>query len=341
MSTEFSSPLLAVFPTVVDTFFSARHKRRLDVQSILTRNPKRKSWENSPMRRHFCISRPSPGLFFIILLVLTTLGELKAATLDPIEASFVVQGTVPDTDFFLLTLFSSFEAGETLSYKSSTSTQHWTASLSGSYLGVGLNVAYLGNLAGFPGAPITWTSTGSYGSSVWAGSGMIAITSQPQQGFTVDLQSSLQVGAKTGSVNAMINGTFDGSAIEYRDTTGTMLVNGNPFTRAFGETLLIKISEGVYVNDFDIFLGPAPLPPLPSPAIISIYPTFPNTPGGGLCSVVSATCQIDGTLTTVPEPTSFALELIALAWALVCRRRLPAHTRNMSSHSREKQWEGE
>ncbi len=128
---------------------------------------------------------------------------LHAASITAMEASFVAQGTIPDNDLFLLTSFTSFQAGQILSYSSSSDTQHWTAILSGAYLSNSLDVNYSGDLSGYPGAPVTWTSMGSFGASTWTGTGMMTITDEPG-GFTVILHSALQVGTHTGTFDDVI-----------------------------------------------------------------------------------------------------------------------------------------
>jgi hypothetical protein len=238
-------------------------------------------------------------------------GVMGAAALTPMQASLVSQGTIPDGDFFYLMQFAGSHPGETLHYTSTSDTQHWTAALTGSYFGSPLDVTYNGDLSGYPGGAITWTSTGSYGADPWSGSGALTITDH-SGGFTTALQSSLQVGTNTGSMNVAIDASDDGSTIAYGGTTGDLSINGGPFNNPFGYTLLMKLSEGVYLDDFDLLAQDGSSL---SPVLISIMGTFPNSPGGGMCA--STVCQIDGTLAAVPEPATHFL--IGGALLLACR----------------------
>jgi hypothetical protein len=269
----------------------------------------------------------------VAALILTSLScassaLLNASVLTSMQESLVTQGTVPDGDFFMLTRFTSFEPGNTLRFQSRSDGLNWDALLSGSYLGTDVDVSYEARRSSAS-APLTWTSSGFYGADEWTGSGSISIADAPG-GFVVNLTSTLEVGSDTGSVNATIQAMFDGSAIEYGGTTGSMSINGAGLGTGFGYTLHMKISEGVYINDFDILkgVGSGPL----TPVLISIFPTFPNTSGGGLCGGSSVSCEIDGTLTTVPEPGTVSQLLVVGAapamWGLV---RFLTRTRAISA----------
>lgn len=164
---------------------------------------------------------------------------------DPAEAGAMLQGTIPDADFFLLANF--FGVGpETLTYQSVTNSSGWSGTLSGTYLGKSLNVTYSGNSSAFPGS-ITWTSSGSYGSDPWASNGAALITATPT-GFQLGFKLFLKVGGNSGSFNVLDNAIVTESEIGFVNTSGTVLVNGSPI--AFAGTSYVKIRDtGFYKSD--------------------------------------------------------------------------------------------
>jgi len=235
-----------------------------------------------------------------------------AAPLSPLEASLVLQGTIPDDDFFLLTRFFGFQVGETLNYQSTSDLSGWSATLSGTYLGASLNVSYSGDISAFPAGAITWTSSGSYGSAAWSGSGSALIT-DTLMGFQVDFNSLLTVGSNSGLENVLIDATEDVSGTRFVGTSGTASVNGSPllfppFTKTYEFPTPLIFPPKVH-SDID-FLG--------HPIIINEY--FP-TP-----VPLAAPFSIVGTIATVPEPSTYLLlvpgllGLLGYAW----RRRKSA-----------------
>jgi hypothetical protein len=104
-------------------------------------------------------------------------GAAAAEQFTSLDAALTLQGAISDGDFFLLTQFFRFQAGETVNYRSITdaNTSLWSATISGTYLGTDLNVAYQGDFSAFPSGRITWTTNGSYGPVAWGGSGSALI----------------------------------------------------------------------------------------------------------------------------------------------------------------------
>jgi hypothetical protein len=170
------------------------------------------------------------------MLVLVAPGMIPAARaglLSPSEASALVQSTASDTDAMLLALFYGFEAGQTLNYSSSLTTTAWSGTLSGTYIGTGLSLTYLGNLSNYPPGAVTWTNSGSYGSQSWSGSGSATIADTSSTTFQVGFGYSMTVGSNSASISYQIPGTVSpGGTIMYGDPgngeagTGTLTLNG-------------------------------------------------------------------------------------------------------------------
>ncbi len=151
----------------------------------------------------------------------------NAAPFDALGAGLTLENTIPDLDFYQLTQFVGLVPGSHLAYGATIIATGFTAFMSGTYAGQSLSVSYTANSSAFPGGPVTWTSTGSYGASTWTGSGSAAFTFPTSTTFTETYVSSLVLGANTGSASLLIDG-LDSPVITYTDATGAIVVNGDP-----------------------------------------------------------------------------------------------------------------
>jgi len=145
----------------------------------------------------------------------------------------MIQSTATDTDFLFLTDFAGYQAGQTVAYRSSTSSAGWTGMLSGSYLGMPLSVGYSGDLTAYPPGPVTWTDSGTYGAWVWTGSGSATITDTGPASFQLAISDSLMVGSNMAALAYTIPGTvladgtiLFGSAGGDEVGSGTGTING-------------------------------------------------------------------------------------------------------------------
>jgi PEP-CTERM motif-containing protein len=170
------------------------------------------------------------------MLVLVAPGMIPAARaglLSPSEAAVLIQSTASDTDAMLLSLFYGFQAGQPLNYSSSLTTTAWSGTLSGTYIGTGLSLTYLGDLSNYPSGPVTWTSSGSYGSQSWSGSGSATIADTSSTTFQVGFVYAMTVGSNSASISYQIPGTVTSNGtIMYGDPgngavgTGSLTLNG-------------------------------------------------------------------------------------------------------------------
>jgi hypothetical protein len=263
-------------------------------------------------------------------------GSATAQPPDPALArpAFLLQATVPDMDFFLLTELVGFDRG-TVDYRFDidASLSAWSALLTGDYLGQTVAVAYSGDASPLPaGATAAWTSTGTYGTAQWSGAGSAVFRDLPS-GFLIELEAALTIGTTTASLEADITAADTETTTTYVDTVGTLtidgLVQGAPFFSLTGERVPRTLSELVAVlarlalrrqlvheNDIQV-----PHPFGGRKLIIKSVQTtefsFP-TPDDGRC------CVGTNTLSTVPAPS--ALDLVAvgsvvLAVTAALRRR--------------------
>lgn len=232
-------------------------------------------------------------LLFNIMLVFLFIGmkPVYAVSLSPSEASLVVQGTIPDIDFFILAESFGFQAGETVNYWSDFNPSGWSASLLGAYKGTNLNVTYSGDISAFPLGPITWTTSGFYGADTWNGSGSALILDTPT-GFQVDFNSSLTIGGKLGFADLLLVGAIDPDEITYIEDTssGEVVIEASP-KRRFPIRPSLRIRRWwppVIENDIKIFGWEI---------IKSRFDIDP--PPDIRC--------INGPITTVPEPSTLLL----------------------------------
>jgi hypothetical protein len=135
------------------------------------------------------------------LLFLASVAVSSAANSGPIpenEVRFALENIVVDTEFALLTSYIG-ETSATIDYFSEVTTAGWEGVLSGSYGGLPLNVAYVGDTSDL--SAMSWTGAGTWGSQTWSSSGDAVFTDPPLEGI-LDLQN-MQVGLSvSGSIGA-------------------------------------------------------------------------------------------------------------------------------------------
>jgi hypothetical protein len=191
------------------------------------------------------------GLLTAVVIVLAIPASVKAVSFGANDSALVTQGTNIDMDFFMLTQFYG-EKNETLNYNSTSTPNGWSGKLTGTYKGKQVNVNYLGDTSQFPLGPVTWTSSGFYGSDAWTGSGSALITGTGGN-FQVDFQSSLNVGSHTGSSKFLINGTENASEIKYVDSAGMILIDGVSLPIP-GGTISLGKKGNTWTNDVHILI---------------------------------------------------------------------------------------
>jgi hypothetical protein len=258
----------------------------------------------------------------IVLAAPSAAPVARAGLLSALEASALVQSTASDTDFGFLGLLTGFQSGQTLDYNSTSTTTAWSATLSGSYLGSGANVAYSGDLSGYPSGAITWTSAGTYGTENWSGAGAATIMDTSSTTFQVSFSSSLAVGAGTASMQYTIpgsvlpDGTFMfGDPSNGEVGTGSLTLDGVGFTNV--AIVLSYRTEGGFAPD--------------SPRTLIVSDIFGYPIGGlGLLNKdyvvipLPFSMSISGTITSVPEPPSILLVasgILVLVPIRFCTRR--------------------
>lgn len=245
-------------------------------------------------------------------LALGPADSARAALLTAPDASRMIQSTTTDTDFEFLNDFVGWQVGQTVNYNSSTSATTWTGALSGSYLGVPLNVAYSGDLSAYPPGPVTWTDAGSYGIASWTGSGSATITDTSPTTFQVVFTDSLTVGGNTASLDYTIPGTVlaggtivFGSAAGDEVGAGTGMINGMALANR-----CYSYKDAAMTIQSDIVIRP-------DDKACDDFHTDDNIyvkDNGGLL--------LTGTIsTTIPEPSSILLSASALSTLLLLRRR--------------------
>ena len=263
--------------------------------------------------------RPLIVPLLIVLAIAAVPPKAKAAAiLSLTDASAIVQSTVTDTDTVFLSGLFGFQSGQTINFSSSSNSAAWSGSLSGTYLGTGLSVSYLGNLSGYPSGALTWTGTGTYGANAWTGSGSMTIAETSSTTFQVTLAESLDIGGSTASLNSVIPGTVlpDGDIV-YGDSSdsevgsGTALLDG---VRKYDVYYSYRKEDHRLVqSDIVLVRKGRPLPP-PPPGWRNIYLVKP---------ISDDLFDITGKITSTPEPSNWGIVFggLALIGALVRRHR--------------------
>jgi hypothetical protein len=247
--------------------------------------------------------------FLATLLLYFTQGlPSYAVPISALNSSTIAQGTIPDTDLFFLTEFFGFKAGETLDYESTLTPLSWSATLSGAYLGTGLNVKYIGDLSPSQAGQIIWSSLGTFGTSTWIGGGNIFISEIDMSlGFHVDFESSLTIGDNLGVADITIAGIASPLQILYLSSTGTASKGGvsipipEPSLEIDLTQTPVTIRTDIEFLGATIILNDLKREPAPPPA----------EPGGSI---------IEGQITTVIEPSTFALLISGIVLICLTRR---------------------
>jgi len=193
----------------------------------------------------------------------------------------------------------------------------WSATLSGTYSGMNLNVTYQGDFSAFPSGRITWTTDGSYGPNAWGGSGNALILNGSTT-FQTDYRSSLTVGGNSGSFNERIEASKN--PIEFLDELGSVVINGATFplgsTGIFRHTQVDEIDR--ITTDFEII-----------DRIEFITDEYKKT------TISTGVVMLDGPLSTaVPEPSArvpFGTGLLGLLGYASLRRKRAAGARDGGS----------
>jgi hypothetical protein len=177
------------------------------------------------------ISRAVTGT--VLLIAANASPRAWANLLSPLEASALIQSTVSDADVEFLSQLTPLASGHSLAYTSNSTMTSWSGTLSGNFFGSAVNVSYLGDLSGYPSGAVTWTSTGTYGSAAWTGSGAASITDTSATTFQMTLTSALAFGGNTASLDYTIPGTvlpdgtfMIGDASHPEAGSGTVTLNG-------------------------------------------------------------------------------------------------------------------
>lgn len=239
----------------------------------------------------------------IILSLATSVQSASGATLSIADASVILQSTISDSDVFLLTALTTPVSG-TVDYNSTSVTPGWSGTLSGTYNKDNLNVSYIGNLLSYPSGPVTWNSSGNYGSIPWNSSGSATFVSTSATGFNIIFNDSLTVGSNSGSINYIIPGIQDesGTFFDGEVGTGTVSIEKSTYSNLIAYSYLarpITIGPLRFTSDLIILREiPIPLPSIFNKGEVVFYP---NSPGIESRILVAA----------VPEPTS-TLTLLAL-----------------------------
>jgi hypothetical protein len=205
------------------------------------------------------------------------------AQFDIFTEELILNNTLPDNDYNLLTQFAGFNLGDTLSLSMTGTSNGWQTSLTGTYLGTNLNVNYSGTITS--GGLASWTSSGTYGASTWTGSGTAQFSQTSSNTFQLIDDSELSLDENTSVLHITNSGSFNGQSVMYTGTTGTETLNGNAVALKFNTLFFTNWppkAGDTFWDDIDQTNGTA--------VIVST---------GVVASVASQGINYSGTLTTV------------------------------------------
>jgi hypothetical protein len=256
-----------------------------------------------------------------VLVPLIVLGT-RTACADPIRTLEVAQAlnaAIPDGDFSALTEFVGHVPGESLDYGFSADLAGWSATLSGQYLGVDLNVTYAGDLSAYPSGPVTWTSTGTYGSAAWNGGGSAMVT-DTAEGFLIDnIDTMLIVGADvsqtTGYIPVSWQAPFQTTFVNSLGLfTAPGIAQSVTWTKGDGIVMIGGVPKYVTYSDFH-YKDPANPD---DPGILRIYDYLKEN---GDWAPLNNAIGMDGWIrTAVPEPGSLAFLMFGVLGMLGRKR---------------------
>jgi hypothetical protein len=238
------------------------------------------------------------SLFLITIAVVSCFWTTAsfANSLDNFRAALLSQHPAADFDAHsLMDIFGDAPLFPALHYDSVTAGAGWTSALTGVYLGQSLAVAYSGDLSSYPGGPITWTSTGTFGIDSWTGSGML-LFSGTAASFQIDMVSNLQVGANTVVDSAIFSGTSTPNNVQLQTLSSSEILNGVTLD---GHLLNVAMASKKATCSLDGVRGGA---------ILNEWDIDDS--------------HYFGTLYSAPEPSTIVFALTTLALAIGRRTRL-------------------
>jgi hypothetical protein len=232
--------------------------------------------------------------------------SVAKADIVPAYAWLLLENTIPDLDVAALTEFVG-TVPASLSYGAVIGQAKYTASLSGTYDGQALDINYVGNFSSYPGGPVTWTGSGTYGSETWSESGTALFTFPTKTTFTESYYESVNVGSNAAVFDPFMTGSAFVSTTGYLNVTGASVADGNnttllptatdPAHPLPGDTT----SDGVCVAGYVVNGACSNTEYIISSSVIDA--TEPQLRDTGTITVIAA----------VPEPLYAPLFVIALA----------------------------
>jgi hypothetical protein len=244
------------------------------------------------------------GVIATLFLWVTSSHASPISLRDPLIASQVIQGILPDSDVYFFTKFFGLSKGEVLNYQSNTDLQSlmWNGTLTGSYLQRPVSLSYSGNLSNitiFPPGPIAFVTNGTFDGFNVTGSGNASIV-ETTAGFGINFLYTLNVGNNTGVIDVNIRGSVidQGQGQELLviappSTDGTFTVNGTLEIKGDFTENYVYVNGKLLVGTDDIDFGDD----TPMPVEISSIEPRALT---GLEGTV-------GTTPAVPEPSTLIL----------------------------------